>query len=138
MAKFAGLRDPVTMDFEGSSIAYCIDAICISLGALMGVSPVTAYIESATGISGMFCSTLVEPFERSLIGLCRGWKNRDYSHDNRLHVLRLGLLRADICVNPFMGHGWRFNDCWLADDSKVRQLYVYLNFDIDMLLKKCS
>ncbi|KJA17332.1 hypothetical protein HYPSUDRAFT_206272 [Hypholoma sublateritium FD-334 SS-4] len=51
MAKFAGLRDPITMDFEGSSIAYCIDAICISLGALMGVSPVTAYIESATGIS---------------------------------------------------------------------------------------
>ena len=54
MAKFAGLRDPVTMDFEGSSIAYCIDAICISFGALMGVSPVTAYIESATGISGTF------------------------------------------------------------------------------------
>jgi len=52
MAKFAGLRDPVTLDFEGSSIAYCIDAICISIGALMGISPVTAYIESATGISG--------------------------------------------------------------------------------------
>jgi len=52
MAKFAGLRDPVTLDFEGSSIAYCIDAFSISMGALMGVSPVTAYIESATGISG--------------------------------------------------------------------------------------
>ncbi|KAF9471479.1 xanthine/uracil permease [Pholiota conissans] len=51
MAKFAGLRDPVTLDFEGSSIAYCIDAFSISMGALMGVSPVTAYIESATGIS---------------------------------------------------------------------------------------
>ncbi len=52
MAKFAGLRDPVTLDFEGSSIAYCVDAFSISMGALMGVSPVTAFIESATGISG--------------------------------------------------------------------------------------
>uniref|UniRef100_A0A8H7XMK2 Xanthine/uracil permease n=1 Tax=Psilocybe cubensis TaxID=181762 RepID=A0A8H7XMK2_PSICU len=51
MAKFAGLRNPVTLDFEGSNIAYCVDAFCISMGALMGVSPVTAYIESATGIS---------------------------------------------------------------------------------------
>ncbi|KAF8966071.1 xanthine/uracil permease [Flammula alnicola] len=51
MAKFAGLRDPVTLDFEGSSIAYCVDAFSISMGSLMGVSPVTAFIESATGIS---------------------------------------------------------------------------------------
>ncbi|KAK0447385.1 permease family-domain-containing protein [Desarmillaria tabescens] len=51
MAKFAGLRDPVTLDFEGSTIAYCVDAFCISMGSLMGTSPVTAYIESATGIS---------------------------------------------------------------------------------------
>ncbi|KAK0200353.1 permease family-domain-containing protein [Desarmillaria ectypa] len=51
MAKFAGLRDPVTLDFEGSTIAYCVDAFSISMGALMGTSPVTAYIESATGIS---------------------------------------------------------------------------------------
>jgi len=53
MAKFAGLRDPVTMDFEGSTVAYCVDAFSISIGALLGVSPVTAYVESATGISGM-------------------------------------------------------------------------------------
>ena len=52
MAKFAGLRDPVTFDFEGSSIAYCVDAFSISMGALVGCSPVTAYVESATGISG--------------------------------------------------------------------------------------
>lgn len=52
MAKFAGLRDPVTFDFEGSSVAYCVDAFCISMGALLGSSPVTAYVESATGISG--------------------------------------------------------------------------------------
>ncbi|EJD38349.1 xanthine/uracil permease [Auricularia subglabra TFB-10046 SS5] len=51
MAKFAGLRDPITHDFEGSTIAYCVDAFSISIGALMGLSPVTAYVESATGIS---------------------------------------------------------------------------------------
>lgn len=51
MAKFAGLRDPVTLDFEGSTIAYCVDAFTISMGALMGTSPVTAFVESATGIS---------------------------------------------------------------------------------------
>ncbi|KLO07302.1 hypothetical protein SCHPADRAFT_945397 [Schizopora paradoxa] len=51
MAKFAGLRDPVTKDFENSTIAYCVDAFSISMGALVGTSPVTAFIESATGIS---------------------------------------------------------------------------------------
>jgi len=51
MAKFAGLRDPVTMDFERSTVAYCVDAFSISMGALMGTSPVTAFVESATGIS---------------------------------------------------------------------------------------
>jgi xanthine/uracil/vitamin C permease (AzgA family) len=52
MAKFAGLRDPVTLDFENSTVAYCVDAFCISIGSLMGTSPVTAFIESATGIAG--------------------------------------------------------------------------------------
>ena len=51
MAKFAGLRDPVTLDFEGSTMAYCVDAFCISMGSLMGTSPVTAFVESATGIA---------------------------------------------------------------------------------------
>lgn len=68
MAKFAGLRDPVTLDFEvnyqytdhhfkyqldfqRSLQAYCVDAFSISMGALMGTSPVTAFIESATGQS---------------------------------------------------------------------------------------
>jgi adenine/guanine/hypoxanthine permease len=51
MAKFAGLRDPETGDFEHSTLAYCIDALSISIGALMGTPPVTAFIESATGIS---------------------------------------------------------------------------------------
>jgi AGZA family xanthine/uracil permease-like MFS transporter len=59
MAKFAGLRDPVTFDFENSTIAYCVDAFSISMGALLGTSPVTAYIESATGISGVFVTTSI-------------------------------------------------------------------------------
>jgi len=48
----AGLRDPVTLDFEKSTITYCVDAFGISMSALMGPSPVTAYVESASGISG--------------------------------------------------------------------------------------
>jgi AGZA family xanthine/uracil permease-like MFS transporter len=52
MAKLAGLHDSVTLDFEGSTTAYCVLSFCIALGALFGTSPLTVYIESATGISG--------------------------------------------------------------------------------------
>ncbi|RYP23713.1 hypothetical protein DL765_001009 [Monosporascus sp. GIB2] len=51
MARFANLIDPVTEDFEGSSIAYMVDAIGISIGALLGCPPVTAFVESGAGIS---------------------------------------------------------------------------------------
>jgi len=51
MAKFSNVMNPRTKDFEGSTMAYCIDAFSISMGSLMGTSPVTAFIESATGIS---------------------------------------------------------------------------------------
>ncbi|KIM32264.1 hypothetical protein M408DRAFT_326887 [Serendipita vermifera MAFF 305830] len=51
MARFAGVMNEKTADFENSTIAYCIDAFSISIGALLGTSPVTAFIESATGIS---------------------------------------------------------------------------------------
>ncbi|CAI6316759.1 unnamed protein product [Periconia digitata] len=51
MARFAGLMDEHTQDFEGSSIAYTVDAIGISIGSLFGTSPVTAFIESGAGIS---------------------------------------------------------------------------------------
>ena len=57
MAKFAGLRDPVTLDFEGSTLAYCVDALTITVGSLLGTSPVTAFIESATGIAGAYRAT---------------------------------------------------------------------------------
>ncbi|KAI1766024.1 hypothetical protein GGR53DRAFT_519243 [Hypoxylon sp. FL1150] len=51
MARFANVIDPVTEDFEGSTIAYMVDAISISIGSLLGCSPVTAFIESGAGIS---------------------------------------------------------------------------------------
>jgi len=66
MAKFAGLRDPITHDFEGSTVAYCVDAITITIGSLFGTSPVTAYIESATGIVGAYCSRW--PFRPFFLG----------------------------------------------------------------------
>ncbi|KAJ3266836.1 hypothetical protein HK104_006013, partial [Borealophlyctis nickersoniae] len=45
MAKFAGFLDE-TGDFEGSYAAFLTDAASISIGALMGTSPNTAFIES--------------------------------------------------------------------------------------------
>ncbi|KAJ3516799.1 hypothetical protein NM208_g14795 [Fusarium decemcellulare] len=51
MARFANVIDPVTQDFEGSSIAYMVDALSISIGAVFGVPPVTAFVESGAGIS---------------------------------------------------------------------------------------
>jgi AGZA family xanthine/uracil permease-like MFS transporter len=51
MARFCGAVDPETGDFPRSTLAYCTDAFCISVGALFGVSPVTAYIESGAGIA---------------------------------------------------------------------------------------
>jgi AGZA family xanthine/uracil permease-like MFS transporter len=51
MARFSGVVDPQTGDFPRSTIAYCCDAITISIGSLFGCSPVTAFIESGAGIT---------------------------------------------------------------------------------------
>ncbi|KFY46655.1 hypothetical protein V495_02321 [Pseudogymnoascus sp. VKM F-4514 (FW-929)] len=51
MAHLAGAIDPVTQDFEGSAVAYLVDAFGITIGSLFGLSPVTAFIESGAGIS---------------------------------------------------------------------------------------
>ncbi|KAH9888640.1 purine transporter [Xylariomycetidae sp. FL2044] len=51
MARFAKVMDPVTEDFEGSTLAYMVDAISISIGSLLGCPPVTAFVESGAGIS---------------------------------------------------------------------------------------
>ena len=39
-----------TGDFPRSVITYCMDGLGIIIGALMGSSPVTVFVESATGI----------------------------------------------------------------------------------------
>lgn len=51
MAQYCGAIDEETQDFEGSAIAYMVDALGVSIGSLFGCSPVTAYIESGAGIS---------------------------------------------------------------------------------------
>lgn len=51
MARFCGAIDEETQDFEGSAIAYLVDASSISIGSLFGSSPVTAFVESGAGIS---------------------------------------------------------------------------------------
>ncbi|KAI1079301.1 xanthine/uracil permease family protein-like protein [Whalleya microplaca] len=50
MAKFCGVVGD-DGDFSRSTIAYCTDASCISIGSLFGCSPVTAFIESGAGIA---------------------------------------------------------------------------------------
>ncbi|KAF2124063.1 purine transporter [Dothidotthia symphoricarpi CBS 119687] len=50
MARFSGVVDPDTGDFPRSTIAYCADAVAISIGSLFGSSPVTAFVESGAGI----------------------------------------------------------------------------------------
>ncbi|KAI9708046.1 MAG: hypothetical protein M1820_004250 [Bogoriella megaspora] len=51
MARFCGVVDPESGDFPRSTLAYCTDAVCISVGSLFGTSSVTAFIESGSGIA---------------------------------------------------------------------------------------
>jgi AGZA family xanthine/uracil permease-like MFS transporter len=52
MSKQAGLFDARDGDFEGSSVAFMVDSICIAMsGLLFGTSPATPFVESASGIS---------------------------------------------------------------------------------------
>lgn len=51
MARFSGVVDAKSGDFPRSTVAYCTDSLCISIGALFGTSPVTAFIESGAGIA---------------------------------------------------------------------------------------
>jgi AGZA family xanthine/uracil permease-like MFS transporter len=51
MARFAGVVDPETRDFPRSTVAYCTDALSISIGSILGTSPVTAFIEYGAGIA---------------------------------------------------------------------------------------
>ncbi|XP_078436354.1 AZA-guanine resistant1 [Wolffia australiana] len=49
MARFAGFVDDKG-DFEGQYFAFMSDATAIVVGSLLGTSPVTAFIESSTGV----------------------------------------------------------------------------------------
>ncbi len=51
MARFCSRARKDEADFPRSTVAFCVDAVCISVGALFGVSPVTAFIESSAGIA---------------------------------------------------------------------------------------
>lgn len=51
MARYCGAIDEDTQDFEGSAVAYIVDALGITFGSLFGCPPVTAFIESGAGIS---------------------------------------------------------------------------------------
>lgn len=51
MARFSGVVDPESGDFPRSTLAYCCDAMTISIGSLFGCSPATAFIESGAGIA---------------------------------------------------------------------------------------
>ncbi|KAJ0117706.1 inner membrane protein yieg [Diaporthe amygdali] len=46
MARFCNKTRKGDGDFPRSTVAYCTDAACISIGSLLGCSPVTAFIES--------------------------------------------------------------------------------------------
>jgi AGZA family xanthine/uracil permease-like MFS transporter len=51
MVRFCGVENRKYGDFRRSTLAYCTDAFFISIGALFGSSPVTAFIESGAGIA---------------------------------------------------------------------------------------
>ncbi|KAK6444633.1 hypothetical protein FP744_10000881 [Trichoderma asperellum] len=51
MVRFYSVVNPKDSDFPRSTIAYCTDAAFISIGALFGCSPITAFIESGAGIA---------------------------------------------------------------------------------------
>ncbi|EPS66133.1 hypothetical protein M569_08643, partial [Genlisea aurea] len=70
IARFAGFVDG-NGDFEGQYFAFMSDATAISFGALLGTSPVTAFIESSTGIreggrTGLTALTVASYFLLSL------------------------------------------------------------------------
>lgn len=51
MARYSKVVDEETGDFPRSTIAFCCDAVTISISSLFGCSPVTAFIESGAGIT---------------------------------------------------------------------------------------
>jgi hypothetical protein len=103
MARFSGVVDPETGDFPRSTLAYCTDAICISMGALLGVSPVTV---CKLHFSSNPSSTILT------LGSHRVWsrhcgRRKDWSdrHDLRPLLPHFHVLRSYFCFHSAMGHG---------------------------------
>jgi adenine/guanine/hypoxanthine permease len=51
MARFCHRTNNKQGDFPRATVAYCTDALMISMGALVGCSPVTVFVESGAGIA---------------------------------------------------------------------------------------
>jgi len=58
MANYCRPEETAGGVFPRSKVAYCIDAIGISIGSLMGTSPITAFVESGAGIAQGGCTGL--------------------------------------------------------------------------------
>jgi AGZA family xanthine/uracil permease-like MFS transporter len=104
MARFTGIVDPDTGDFPRSTLAYATDSVSIVLGSLLGLSPVTVFVES--GVSTLFhChSTLVLTHPD---GHCGRWPHRPSSMRDGLLLRSLPLLRSHFCVDSAVGY-WRY------------------------------
>jgi AGZA family xanthine/uracil permease-like MFS transporter len=51
MARFCHRTKDRQGDFPRATVAYCTDGVMVSLGALVGCSPVTVFVESGAGIA---------------------------------------------------------------------------------------
>lgn len=51
-----GFIDPVSNTFPRMTAAFCVDGVATWIGALMGIPPLTTYIESATGGCATGCA----------------------------------------------------------------------------------
>ncbi|KAJ1949235.1 hypothetical protein FBU59_001232 [Linderina macrospora] len=51
MAKFGGYLNERTQDFEGSAFAFLCDSSTIAIGSILGLSPVSTFVESGAGIA---------------------------------------------------------------------------------------
>ncbi|KAJ2980629.1 hypothetical protein NQ176_g2524 [Zarea fungicola] len=90
MVRFCGAVDPKDGDFPRSTLAYCTDAAFISVAALFGSSPVTAFIESGAGIA-------------------EGGTHRPDSNSDRTLLYCRGILCANLCLHSSVGDRLHFD-----------------------------
>jgi hypothetical protein len=117
MARFSGVVDPDTGDFPRSTIAYCADAVAISIGSLFGSSPATAFVESGVSIVSLSTKTAHMLTHQS------GWyprrrSHRAHSYHDRPFILHVPLLRPNLRFNPTLGHRRCPHPRRLHDDAR--------------------